>query len=672
MGKKGNGSGRNGKDDPVGKWNTKKLIKNLSESMNRFGSRLRGSNTFVPTWDGVRDIRDHFEDVDFAIRCNGTLEHEQVAYLESTLNSSYRKLISIQVLPGYIRETVKASGGDMEESDVPDPDYATMKNLLLKYILPANEAEISYKMLTSEEAHMKYNENFVRFIVRFNTLVCRCDQARGSTLGPLTKHEKLTILGTLLLPRLRLKWSEQFLKVNTFEEMITKLKSYEDICDRSMNASCAAGSDPHRPATSLSSATITGKPSQQLHRSSSTNETVKYWNTGPSGQGFMMGEATLGLPSSAAFNPNVPSTDTSAGVPAHLKRDWEAFLALKSGQDRPGPTEHHVTAEALLKAKTGGTGSHVAFIATSNTGGVDQDRCPYEDCAVKPHWSLGFDTLPLAVAKAANDGEGFAPFCLWCRTDKHAGAHCPKVCSRCGGGHRRRDCTVRHSDVQCQYGHKGHTDKTCFMQICGIENPRLAGRKIIRLDPRQRTNPSPHHAKVSFAREAKDTTLTPEAKYGPSLRIARSVEELRQSQIADQQFNAKFHENSLASSRLQIERMEKLQARVEDVLSKEKDQSGSASLHALMAEHAKKQENAVSSLIKQHKKQAADLHNRIKQSNSRLRQKQKRGRGRSRSRSPERRREYVDRNGNYIDRNGEYIHSRDRKRSSDRRYGGRR
>ena len=658
------------RNNNAGKWNAR-MIKGLEDSMNRIGSRIRRSSTFVPTWDGMRDIRDHFEDVDFAIRCNGTLPNEQVAYLESTLDSAYRKLISVQVVPGYVREAMK-SGGYSVESDVPNPDYATMKDLLLKYILPANEAEISYRMLTSDDAHMKYNENFVRFIVRFNTLVCRCDQARGTTLGPLTKHEKLNILGTLLLPRLRLKWSEQFSKVKTFEEMITKLKSYEDVCDRSMNASCSAGSDPHRPATSLSSATITGKPSQQIHRSSNTNETFKYWNTNTaSGQGFMMGDSTLGLPSSAAFNPNVPSTDTSSGVPTHLKNDWEAFLALRSGQDRSKAAERHVTAEALLKAKTSGTGDHVAFIAASNTGGVDQDRCPYEDCSVKPHWSLGFDPLPLAVVRAANDGEGFNYFCLWCRTDKHAGANCPKTCSRCGGGHRRRDCTVKHSDVTCGYGHKGHTDKTCFMQICGIENPRLPGRKIIRLDPRNRPNPAQHHAKVSFAREAENTTSShKEGKYSPSLRIARSVDELRQTQIADQQFNAKFHETALASVRMQLEKMDKLQARVEDVLNKDKGQNESASLHALMAEHAKKQEQAVSSLIKQHKRQTADLHNRIKQ--SKKKQNQNRGRGRSRSRSPERRREYVDRHGNYINRNGEYIHSRDRKRSRESGYGRRR
>ena len=652
---------------PAAKNNKQKLKKLRSEVSNLTSAIRRSQNrSFQTMWDSVNvDIRDHLEQVDFDIRRDAIPSDERVPYLESTIPIAYRRLIYNQIVPDYEARQKEhlANDFDIDEAEADDgvhqegvvlPDYPTLKRLLLAYCLGPNEAKSSLALLKNKASYMKYNESFKRFLVRFNTLISRCDEARSihndnpdnatRPLDPLDFSTKLDLLGPMLVPSLRTHYSKMYTRVSNMREMINSLKEKDDRDARDRSLACSPDEDPHAPTHTIATAAISGKPTQQLSRSysGSSSEMVKYWNPNgspyfPSHQNFMLGPPAPGMSSMPQPNrynvPIVHPPGQAPVIPAALAAQWAQFLATNPDKNadptqanhQPTPESEPVPADSLLQAKS----TPDAHLSQLRNKPNEEGLNPYSDLDRAPHWSLGFDPIALAVARAKEDEEAFSPFCLWCKTDKHSCRDCPSCCARCGQAHMYSNCPVRHSDVKCRYGHKGHVDKTCIAHICGLGAPRLPGRRVLRLESTRGRKGD--NSSVSFSWETK-YSATPNrvsALEHRSDEVSQQISSLKKTQIAEQQIHSELHKRAMSVNRDQMEELSKLKA----LLSKKT--ASESKLVDLVNEMSTNQKTYLK-MIKDNKRETSQMLNKHKQSIETLKR-NRRGRSPNRDRFRRRR-----------------------------------
>ena len=475
----------------VAKWNRLgSRISAVSNGIAHVSTQLRRAQRANPSpiWNPTQmDIRDHFDLLDFDIRRNGIPDDERVTHLEASLPLEYRVLIEKHIVPNWRRDEGKAPDEEIE--------YSRLKQLLLLEILPPGVSTTSLRQLSDPVNAMKYDESFVRFWVRFTSALDRCTEARTLHDARVTKKalkkgkirlaEMFETLGPLLLPKLQRRFCELKEKATSMDIMYTGLKAEYDTHSSTYGMRASAGSvDPHMPAPSLSSAAITGRPDQQYSRTIS--ELHKHWNPEgqvpffPSGQGLMMGPPAHGLhPQPPMYTPMSAVPVPDAEMAEYLK--WKQERATKAAASRPTlPLDNETQPTHLAAFRSPRTLQSPPSQPPQGTATSDLQPSPYRDCQVKPHWSLGFDALPLALARAASDGEAYNPFCLWCKEHGHTSRSCTKTCARCGGAHGLDSCLTHPSQARCRFGHTGHVDATCISQICGLGKPRLPGRRALR------------------------------------------------------------------------------------------------------------------------------------------------------------------------------------------------
>ena len=481
-------------------------------------SRKTKANTSdLPNWDDeVDDVRDFIDSFTLSLENN---DHEAdrhlgllLAHVPSRWRSWLQKIFMVTHTAKHNRK----------------PTYSEACQALITAALPYDEYLVAGAALEDANLAQRYDESFISWRVRLNEAFLRADAARLAhddrcvhdvhKLGPLTIQDKFKCIGRSALPQLKCKFARSRAKCKSSEAMF-------DVLQKEMTEIRTAGSlgsatvDPHMaPLVAMSSSslrpvlmsTLTGKPSQQLIRS--RTETFKHWNTG-SGS-YFPGITPVGpSESSPSLESKLHSSLESlckrledlekrpqvVPPPAPTVTENETLSRLVSDLGRlekrlekgnPAPTSMEVDVSHLHRMQSNSNPQpSLAQSPSPTTRGGNIPPTHHSNILIPPfkpnevHWSLGFDPGHLAVARAAADGEAFGYFCLWCRTDAHSSAACPFHCARCSSDHALSACPVNPMDITCSWGHRGHVDKSCVLQITGLGRKRIEGRPVKRLAP---------------------------------------------------------------------------------------------------------------------------------------------------------------------------------------------